>query len=111
MNITTVSASVRYSKALGQGQHKTVELSAAADLEPQEDWHDAQSDLYQELGQQLKTLWSSESTVQSVNGDVTSEEIVDEHYCNQHKTNFLRHEKDDEVWYSHKFDDTWCREG
>jgi hypothetical protein len=28
MKVTTVSASVRYSKALGDGSHKTVELSA-----------------------------------------------------------------------------------
>ena len=49
MNITTVSASVRYSKTLGQGRHKTVELSASGDIDPQEDWHSAQSELYQEV--------------------------------------------------------------
>ncbi|MCI0441166.1 MAG: hypothetical protein L0177_18850 [Chloroflexi bacterium] len=110
MNITNVSASVRYSRALGRGRHKTVELSAAADLEPQEDWHSAQAELYRQLGQQLKTLWIAESNVQSVKQEVAAKDISDEHYCYQHKTPFQRYEKNDQVWYAHKSEDRWCRE-
>ena len=59
MKVTTVSASVRFSKALGDGVHKTVELSAAAALQGQETRAEAQANLYQQLGQQLKTLWDN----------------------------------------------------
>jgi hypothetical protein len=41
MKITTVSASVRFSKALGDGQHKTVELAAEAFLDDEEVWTEA----------------------------------------------------------------------
>ncbi len=50
MNVTTVSATVRYSKPLPDGAWKAVELSAEASLEPDETWTEAQASLYQELG-------------------------------------------------------------
>jgi len=34
-----------------------VELSAEATVQRDEDWQDAQSELYQELGKQVKHLW------------------------------------------------------
>jgi hypothetical protein len=58
MRIATVSASVRFSKALGDGQHKTAELSAEAFLDD-EVWTEAQGSLYHQLGEQLKTLWAN----------------------------------------------------
>ena len=59
MQITTISASVRYSKAIQPGVYKTVELSAEGTLNPKEDWHEAQATLYADLGEQLKALWTT----------------------------------------------------
>ena len=42
MKVTTITASVRYSKAQGDGAHKTIELSADATLEPKDNWQEAQ---------------------------------------------------------------------
>jgi len=50
MKVTTISASVRYSKAINNGEYKTIELSAEAALEPQEAWKEAQASLYADLG-------------------------------------------------------------
>ena len=52
MQITKISASVRYSRDIG-GAWKSVELSAEAALDHQEDWYQSQAELYTELGQQL----------------------------------------------------------
>jgi hypothetical protein len=54
MKVTTILASVRYSKALGDGSHKTIELAVEATLTPQEEWHKAAATLYHQLGDQLK---------------------------------------------------------
>ena len=54
MKVTTVSASARFSKALGDGMHKTVELSAEATVEYAEMWQEAQASLYHQLGEQLR---------------------------------------------------------
>jgi hypothetical protein len=42
MDVQTISANVRYSKALAPGEHKTIELGAEASLDPGEDWGLAQ---------------------------------------------------------------------
>ena len=115
MNVTTVSASARFSKALGDGVHKTVELSAEATVEYAEDWHQAQAALYQELGQQLKQLWtakgngpsSNNGTGSSANGKAAS---ILEHHCQEHGTPFKRYEKEGRTWYAHKAGEKWCRE-
>jgi hypothetical protein len=60
MKVEKVSASIRYSRALAQGEHKTVELSCEATLTASDDsWETAQQALYHRLGQQLKTLWNN----------------------------------------------------
>jgi hypothetical protein len=48
MKVMTVS-SIRYSKSLAQGEHKTIEISTEASLEPGDDWYQAQQDLYGSL--------------------------------------------------------------
>ena len=58
MKVTTVSASVRFSKAIGEGQHKAVELSTEATLDAKKHGPEAQASLYQQLGQQIKALWN-----------------------------------------------------
>ena len=69
MKVTTISASVRYSKVLGDGSHNTVELTAEATLTPQEGWQKAQATLYHQLGEQLKGLWTTKANGQPTNGN------------------------------------------
>jgi len=115
MKITTVSATVRYSKPLPDGSWKSVELSAEATLEPQETWTEAQARLYTDLGQQLRTLWTEKANGngQANNDAVKAEDTSNgqsEHYCQEHQTEFRRYEKEGRVWYAHKAGQKWCRE-
>ena len=107
MKVTTVSASVRYSRAINTGEYKTIELSAEATLEPQEDWIEAQASLYTDLGQQLRTLWTAKANgnEQTANGTGQSE-----HYCQEHQAEFKQYEKEGRMWYAHKAGQKWCRE-
>jgi hypothetical protein len=57
MNVRIVSANIRYS-AEAKGARRTIELGAEAAVAPHEDWHIAQEQLYQQLGQQMKSLWN-----------------------------------------------------
>ena len=104
MQITTISASVRYSKPLGDGSYKTVELGAEATLTAEETWTEAQANLYQALGHQLKALWTSNGN-SGANGHPTPG-----HYCLEHGTAFKQYEKASQVWYAHKQGQEWCRE-
>ena len=114
MRIATVAASVRFSKALGDGQHKTVELSAEASLDDDEVWTEAQARLYHQLGEQLKTLWangkgpnSPESHAQPTPAPTPARP----HWCHQHQVDYNRFEKGGKTWFSHRTKDgTWCRE-
>ena len=121
MKVTTVSASVRYSKAIGDGQHKTVELSAEAALDGNEAWTGAQASLYEELGQQLKALWgngqrAAEAPTMNAEASYQPEPPpAPAHYCQEHQTEYKRFEKATakgvQVWYSHKGPDgEWCKE-
>ena len=110
MRVTTISATVRYSKPLESGSWKAVELSAEATLDPQEEWLQAQASLYQDLGQQLKALWTSSSNGQAANGSAKAEASTAEHYCQEHQTEFKRYEKEGRVWYAHKAGQKWCKE-
>lgn len=103
MKVTTVSASVRYSKPMGDGSYKTVELGAEATLTAEETWTKAQASLYQELGQQLKALWIANSNGSANVG-------TSEHSCQEHGTAFRKYEKDGRVWYAHKHGQEWCKE-
>ena len=113
MNVTTISATVRYSKPLPDEAWKAVELSAEASLDPNETWIEAQASLYQDLGRQLKALWTSNGNGQAVNGTAKAEATTTEqsnHYCQEHQTEFKRYEKDGRTWYAHKAGQKWCRE-
>ena len=109
MKITTIAATVRYSKPLPDGAWKAVELSAEASLDPTETWTEAQASLYQELGQQLKALWATKNG-QATNGTAKTEASTAGHYCAEHQTEFKRFEKEGRVWYAHKAGQKWCRE-
>jgi hypothetical protein len=115
MRIATVSASVRFSKALGDGQHKTVELSAEASLDDDEVWTEAQGSLYHQLGEQLKTLWANGKAQEDPESHAKptpapTSPAAPEHYCQEHKTQFKRYEKDGHVWRSHRAGNQWCKE-
>ena len=110
MKVTTVSASVRYSRAINTGEYKTIELSAGeATLEPQEAWIEAQANLYTDLGQQLRTLWTAKNG-QANNGNTKAEDSTTEHFCAEHGVEFKRYEKEVRVWYSHRAGNKWCKE-
>lgn len=108
MQVTTVRANIRYSKALGEGRHKTVELGAEGAVGQGETWEQAQQALYAALGAQLKALWG--------NGNGKPEEKAaastpPTHYCQPHGVPFRRFEKEGRSWYAHKGPDgRWCRE-
>lgn len=114
MKITTVSASVRFSKAIQPGCYKTVELSAEAALTPQENWHEAQSQLYDQLGTQLRALWTTRNgdaaRTEQRNGQEDSNGTVPEHFCSEHQTPFKQYTKGESTWYAHKAGDSWCKE-
>ena len=89
--------------------HKTIELSAQAALDSEDNWKNAQSQLYTELGEQLKALWISKTSGQTTKAE-DSTAGQSEHYCAEHQTEFKRYEKEGRVWYAHKAGQKWCRE-
>jgi hypothetical protein len=112
MRVTTVTATLRYS-AEAKGAWRSIEVGAEATLTSgDESWETAQTELYQKLGQQLKTLWVNG------NGKVAQEPPPPEtsapkpdHWCEEHQIEYQRFSKDGKVWYSHKAPDgEWCRE-
>ena len=96
-----------------------MELSAEATVQGDEDWQDAQSELYSRLGKQVKSLWlqgqkapeGAEKTAENIPGlDLTEPPVLD-HYCLDHQAEFKRYHRGADTWYSHKTDDgAWCRE-
>ena len=97
-----------------------MELSAEATVQGDEDWQNAQSELYQELGKQVKYLWLqgqkalevAEKAVEDIPGsDLTEPPPVPDHYCLEHLAEFKRYQRGANTWYSHKtVDGAWCRE-
>jgi hypothetical protein len=59
MKVDRVTTIVRYSQDSGKGSWKSLEIGAEATIAPNENWHTAQEQLYYQLGQQMKTLWSN----------------------------------------------------
>ncbi|MDP6452699.1 MAG: hypothetical protein QF898_05260 [SAR202 cluster bacterium] len=128
MKVVNVSASIRYSKPVGDGSFKTIEIAAEGTLTPNENWQDAQSDLYDQLAGQLRQIWTKkgqkttskhatstlgigtgEKSLSNPETPETSKKIT--HSCAEHGVAFRRYEKNGHEWYSHKVDDgTWCRE-
>ena len=121
MEVTSVSASVRFSGAVGPSRFKTVELSAEATVQGDEDWQDAQSELYQELGKQVKYCackarrpWKGLRRPQRTSqcqAWLNPPPTVQDHYCPEHQTEFKRYHRGADTWYSHKtVAGAWCRE-
>ena len=121
MKITNISANIRFSKALDDGSYKTIQLGAEATVKSQESWREAQSKLYEQLGQNLKRLWASRNGKERLetSKDTVKDQIPlsgqsrasQEHFCVEHGVGFQRYEKNGNVWFSHKTQDgSWCRE-
>ena len=88
MKVTTISAAIRYSKEIGNGAWKSLEIGAEATVEPREDWHDAEARLYAELSTELRTLWTGTNSNTAKNGEDTSgngEQQPREHWCEEHQ--------------------------
>ena len=127
MKIEKVSANIRYSQDSGKGSWKSVELSAEASIDQRDNWKQSQSELYFELGAQLRSLWSSgtsNGTGAVVNRPDAAETAIEpppkpepirpprEHWCAEHQAAFTQRKgKDGGGWWSHQATDgSWCRE-
>ncbi len=103
-----------------------IELGAEATISDREFWKQAQSELYYQLGDQLRQLWHN-GTGADLNGTGGAESHVDkpakpetvsgsrkllEHWCDEHQmAHTQKHGKDGSTWWSHKAPDgSWCRE-
>jgi hypothetical protein len=122
MNPMSVSVSIRYSKTMQDGSHKTVELSVEGDLSNNEPWKEVQASLYKELGEQMRYVFASNKGVTcnaptGTNGKSHAEippaqaTTTREHWCATHQAEFQRFTKGNQTWYSHRGPDgTWCKE-
>lgn len=106
MKVKTISATLKYSRELQDGEWKGIEVGAEASVHDKEDWKDAQKTLYKELAGQLAGLFNHNS--QKV-PQKPSEEPTDSSWCLIHNVKMKRRKKDGQVWYSHKTKDGWCR--
>jgi hypothetical protein len=122
MRIDRVTATVRYSQDSGKGAWKSVELGAEATVDDRENWREAQANLYQQLGQQIKTLWANGSAAPVVAAQprdgaeplrtpAPSGNGAGSHWCKEHQTEFRQFQKGDQIWYSHRNKDgMWCKQ-
>jgi hypothetical protein len=110
MRVTEVSATVRYS-AEAKGAWRSIEVGASATLtNSNETLESAQDELYQRLRQQLKTLWANGNAEAQVSTQAEPLPPAKPHWCSEHDQEFKRHEKDGNVWYSHRLKDGWHNE-
>ena len=125
MIVTTISATIRYSQDSGHGAWKVIELGAEASISDREHWKQAQSELYYQIADQLRTLWSNgsnNSNGTALNGAGGAEMAVEtstapeptptprEHWCYPHNLEWKRRTKDGVTWYSHRQGKGWCSE-
>lgn len=126
MEVSKISANIRYSQDTGKGAWKVIELGAEATISDREHWKQAQSELYYQLGDQLRTLWSNGSNTgngAALNGAGGADKAVQPpaaseptqqtprpHWCQPHNMEWKRRTKAGVVWYSHRQDSGWCNE-
>ncbi len=121
MKVEKISATVRYSQDTGKGAWKVVELGAEASVSDREHWKQAQSELYYQLTDQLRTLWSNGNAA-ALNRTGGAETAIEpptasepsqtprEHWCQPHNLEWKRRTKHGVVWYSHRQGKGWCSE-
>jgi hypothetical protein len=123
MQVTKVTATVRFSQDTGKGAWKSIELGVEATISPGESWRVAQVNLYQDLGHQLKTLWKQNGTAagsyqedppavaSGSQGDTGNQQSA-AHFCQQHGVPFTPKNGPHGEFYSHQIEGsrTWCNE-
>ena len=126
MKIDRISAQVKYSHDTGHGAWKSVEIGAEATVDERERWAAALSQLYTELGSELKRLWAangnahktpeshqngSESTVEPLQpAEQPDTQANGSHHCQQHGVPFREYSRGNSRWWAHKDGAKWCRE-
>jgi hypothetical protein len=118
MRVTTVSVNVRYSKPMGDGAHKTVELGIEGSLtDSSEDWCEVQRNIYAQLGDQLRYVFNGNGSGKAQNGSEkpirgahSQPEPQTDRHCRQHQTPFKQYTKDGRSWWSHRHSNGWCKE-
>ena len=122
MEVSKISATIRYSQDTGKGAWKVIELGAEATVSDREHWKQAQSELYYQIADQLRTLWfngSNNSNGAALNGaeshvePPTASEPTQTprpHWCQPHDLEWKRRTKNGTVWYSHRQGKGWCNE-
>ena len=123
MEVSKISANIRYSQDTGKGAWKVIELGAEASVSDREFWKQVQSELYYQLGDQLRTLSSNGSNNSNgTNSQKGAESPVDKpaaseptetprpHWCYPHDLEWKRRTKNGVVWYSHRQGQGWCNE-
>jgi hypothetical protein len=123
VQVTKITAQVRYSQDTGKGAWKSMELGAEATISPGESWRVAQANLYRDLGHQLKVLWKQsgsaapqDATVESPIGDSTDAQhpsnLPLDHFCQTHGVPFVAREGRYGEFWSHQIagSQTWCNE-
>ena len=112
MEVSKISATIRYSQDTGKGAWKVIELGAEASVSDREFWKQAQSELYYQLTDQLRQLWNNGNGA-ALNGAGVAEtakpptaseptQTPREHWCSAHYMDWKRRSKDGVVWYSHR---------
>jgi hypothetical protein len=138
MKVNQVSVTIKYSKE-EHGAWRTIELGAEATIDPEENWEAQQTQLYAQLGQQLRELWrgpapsaSASSGPNTVSAELSPQRDqddydlepeplqtapsarlakIEEHWCEAHGVEFRRYEKEGRAMYAHKTEEgVWCRE-
>jgi hypothetical protein len=122
MNPTSVSVSIRYSKTMQDGSHKTVELSVEGTLSNNEPWKEAQVSIYKELGENMRYVFASNGTsggngkhvlsgVEGSHAEIPPAQTAREHWCSIHQTSYKRFAKGNNTWWSHRDPQgAWCKE-
>ena len=121
MKVEKVSATIRYSQDTGHGAWKVIELGAEATVSDREHWKQAQSELYYQIANQLRSLWSGNNgTAAALNSQNGAENQVEPpaaseppqtprpHWCQPHDMDWKRRTKNGTVWYSHRQGKGWC---
>ena len=121
MQVERIKATIRYSQDTGCGAWRSLEIGAEALLEPGETLEDAQPVLYEDLRAQFKALWQGgakgtavvqQAEQEDLFGDAEPQPEPPAHWCEEHRHEHKRREKDGRVWYSHYLGDgQYCNEG
>lgn len=92
MKVTTISANIRFSKDIGYGAWKVIEVGAETTLDAKDTWQAAQHQLYGELSQQLQRLWANGKVAQNDHDGARESPKASEppsaaeHWCLEHQT-------------------------